>query len=178
MSVALSVLPLHSLDQHNQTRCYKIFWSFDATGAGVRETWYWHCHQWHYCICYVNTIKLRCNITFFVIWCCWKLVSALSMAPLYLLGQDNQDEVQHDIWSHDTFSTGTGDSDNIINAASALPRLRCLNWCPNDFADPSGTFSTQISITWCQWCCWQTAPLHYVDQDIWNEVQHDFLVMW
>ena len=52
---------------------------------------------------------------------------ALSMAPLYSLGQDDENEVQHDIFGHVTplvQLTVYLDTDRFVNGTTALLRSR------------------------------------------------------
>ena len=72
--------------------------------------WHWHwCHvmptayPWYHYILQVKMIEMRCNMTFWVMWQLWNqhqqqvIPTASSMAPFHFLGQDNQNEVQHDL---------------------------------------------------------------------------------
>ena len=50
--------------------------------------------QWHHWISYVKTIKMRCNMTFLVLWHHWEqpqhhvMLMVLSMAPVHFLSQE------------------------------------------------------------------------------------------
>ena len=60
--------------------------SHDATAISIHITWY----HWHWC-CHVILLH----------WCQHHVMwTALSMAPLHYLGQENQNEVQHDSFGH------------------------------------------------------------------------------
>ena len=65
-------------------------------GIVISSMWcQWHC-QLHHCICQVNMIETRCNMTFLVMSChwhqCWNhmMPSALSKVPLHSLHQEIQ----------------------------------------------------------------------------------------
>ena len=53
-------------------------------------------------------MEVRCNMTFLIIWCHWYtdqqhvMQTALLVAPLYLLGHDDKNEVQHDFFGYVT----------------------------------------------------------------------------
>ena len=64
-----SMAPLHSLDQWQwKWGVIRLFWPSDTTGAGIGISWYQYHYQWHHCIPSVKMIKMRCNMTFLVMW--------------------------------------------------------------------------------------------------------------
>ena len=66
--------------------------------------------SWHHYIPYVKMIIMRCKHDFLVMWCYWyqdkcnMMSIASSVAPLQSFGQDNWNEVKHDLflvmWCH------------------------------------------------------------------------------
>ena len=68
--------------------CNMTFWLCDVTGTNINIVWcQWHVNGPKY-ISSVRIIKLKCNLTFWVIWCywCWCQshdATALSMVPFH-----------------------------------------------------------------------------------------------
>ena len=99
-----------------EIRCNMAFWSCNAIGISI--TWYYctivmQCH-WHWCHHYgkpLNSIgqsdQMRPYMTYLAMLyhCHWHhvMLMTLLMEPLYFLGHDNWNKVQHDffiIWHH------------------------------------------------------------------------------
>ena len=90
--------------------CLRSEWSKWAAiwALVIWHHWHWHMiakpssmEPLHYL---VGTSEIRCNMMVLVMWCLWHLHQhhmmpvALSIEPLHSLGQDDQNEVQHDVW--------------------------------------------------------------------------------
>ena len=106
---------------------------------------------------------MRCNITLLLWWFHWHwclyhmMLTPSSMAPLHLLGQDNQDEVQHDCFGHVMPLISTSilcDVYGIVNGITAFLRSRQSKWGVTWLFGSCETTGTDISITWW-WQCHQ-----------------------
>ena len=113
--------------------------------------------------------------------CLWEYlrmtVSLSIFWPVYSLGQDDWNEVQHDFFGQVILlALAPCDAKSIVNATTALNRSTQLKW---------GT--TWHLIMWHHWCKhWHPemlmtssmAPLYSWGHDDSNERQHDVLLMW
>ena len=105
------------------------------------------------------------------------MLLASSMAPLFSLDHDNQNEAQHDIFGHMMpLAPVSCDAGGIINGTIAFLRSRLL----------------KLGATWPFWSMMplaqvlascnvygiMNAPLHSLGQDTQNEVQLEFVVLW
>ena len=61
MSMALSMLPLHSLGQDDQMKWNITFGLCDTFGSNISITWCWRNYQWNHYIPLVQTMKMRCK---------------------------------------------------------------------------------------------------------------------
>ena len=100
------------------------------------------------------------------------MTTASSMTPLHLFCEDNQ--VQHDIFglvmplellliSHD--------AKGIVNDTNAFTRARRLKWHSTWLFDHMVPLAMVLSSHDANGI--KTAPLHSLDQDNWNDFQHD-----
>ena len=120
---------------------------------------------------------MRCNNTF---WSCDAIGSSigimlivLSMAPLHSLGQDDENEVQHNLSVHVmplALASVSNDANSIINGTTTSLMLRTAERC--------NVTSLVMWFYWHQHHMMETAlpmkPLHSSGQDDWNEVQCKF----
>ena len=118
-------------------------------------------------------IIMRCNMTFLVMWCHWHqllhhmMPMTSSMTPFNAFGQDKWNMVQHEflvMWYHWCWYQ------HHVMLISMVP-LHSL----------SLETDIRCHMTFLMWCNWHwhqhhmtpMAPLQSLDQDNWNEVQHE-----
>ena len=107
-------------------------------------------------------IDVRCSMTFLVIWCHWHwyqhhvMQTTLLMVPLHSLGQDDQNEVQHDVLDHVT----------------ALAQASTSNYA-NGIVN--GTITFLIS-KWSKWCA--KSPIWSCNSSISVKVQDGMISLW
>ena len=107
-------------------RCNMLFWSYEAIGTGIRVTGW----QWHHL-----------------------MLKALSMVQLHLLGQDNENEVQYDVFGHVL--------PLVLSLAlwcwwyhqwhHSIPLVKTIEMKYNMMIWPFDAIDTDISVTWWQW---------------------------
>ena len=150
-------------------------------------------------------IEMGCNMTFSVMWChlhqCWHHMMPMTskMVQLHYLHQDFGPL----IWLAVVSVSQAANS--IINGTTAFFGLRKLKWSETLLFGQVTPLAPALE---CQKCCkwqhciplmrcnrtylnrWHYCPstgmtvvlsmtsLHSLCQDIWNDVQHDFLVIW
>ena len=107
MALASSMVQLHVLAQDNQNEVWHDFWSCNAISTSTCITLCLQYHQLHHCIPYVKMIKKVYIMKFFWVmfhqlYWHWHhmMLTVLSVVPLYSLGQDDHNEVQHDSFGH------------------------------------------------------------------------------
>ena len=177
--------------------------------------------------------KMGGNMTFLAMWCHWHQhqYPVIPMAPLHLLSQDTQNEVQHWHWSlaahdangikmapfyslgyenwnevqHDLFCqvmplTSTLVSHDTIGIGVSVMWCHCIDvsimWCGQHHQWYHYIPKVKRIKIWCNmtfWVMWHhwhqpwhhvipilftMAPLHFLCQGNWNEVQQNFLVVW
>ena len=129
-------------------------------------------------------IKLRGNMTIAAIWNFWQwhqhhvMPMALSIAPLYSLGQDHCTNVQHNFLSilmPLMLVSMSHNANSVIDGTILFVRSR---WSKAD--------TMTYLVIWCHWYQHQhhlipmasSTPLHLFSQDDQNEVQCDILSFW
>ena len=126
-----------------------------------------------------------------------------SVTPFHFIGQDDQNEMQHDFFSHLTLAWALCDANGIVYSTIVLIRSRWLKQCTTSLFWSCNAIDASVSVMWCQQCHqwhipflrsrWSkgrcndvfgyvipvttsVTPLHLFSQDNQNEVQHWVLV--
>ena len=101
-----SILSFHLLGQDDQKEMQNNFLAM----------WCQLHHQWYHCMCLVNIIKMRCNMTFLVMGCHWYQHFMIPMAL----------SMVHD--THASTSTSTGTKSHIIPLTNHLNKRNVMVW--------------------------------------------------
>ena len=123
-------------------------------------------------------IETRCTMIFYHVMPVWNHITLMtsSIAPLHLLIQDDQNEMQHDfsvIWHCWHWYQHHG-----MPMALSIAPLLSLGW------DDWNNVQHNILAMWCHWCCCQwhmilmvssMVPFHLLVQDDQIEMQLDFI---
>ena len=109
-------------------------------------------------------------------WCQYHMTpKALSVASLHFLGQDEGNEVQHDFFGYVAplthVLTSCHASGSIVSGTIVFVRTKQMK-------QGALWLSSHMTPLVPLLASFMLAPSHLLGQDDWNEVQHDFLVMW